>query len=391
MDNIILSSNRIIEIPNKLSIKLKSLTKKNSSPELNKIEYCNEFPFIKSKKSFEIKQKSNKKPILKNILFNPLSYIYQKRIKLLSQITPISNNINKFYSLKEIKSFTKRQNYPKNSSQTMADCISLKSRNKKKIKLIKRNISDANIINKKRPFLSIIDLTNNYDTKEDDINKNKKSEKKSKIIFNNNHHYILNKFQKNLLEKYNPLNYKTRKYQINPKFVHDFLYNKKQNEINDTNEINSKYEYEYINYFGITHKLITKLTSSNINPEEKITYTNNKNNCDNNYVKIKIKSNLMNYKNNDDLRNKKYIEQIQKKINIEKAMNKINQEIKKDEINILNEKRKKRFKKIMERKNNNFMSLVKNAFNEHNKINKKLSNLVEIDKKTYEKDFNSIK
>ena len=33
------------------------------------------------------------------------------------------------------------------------------------------------------------------------------------------------------------------------------------------------------------------------------------------------------------------------------------------------------------------MSLVKDAFNEHNKINKKLSNLVEIDKKTYEKDF----
>jgi hypothetical protein len=103
----------------------------------------------------------------------------------------------------------------------MADCISLKSRNKKK--LIKRNISDANIINKKRPFLNIIDLTNNYDTKEDDINKNKKSEKKSKIIFNNNHHYILNKLQKNLLEKYNPLNYKTKKYQINPKYVHDFL------------------------------------------------------------------------------------------------------------------------------------------------------------------------
>ena len=91
----------------------------------------------------------------------------------------------------------------------------------------------------------------------------------------------------------------------------------------------------------------------------------------------------MNYKNNDDLRNKKYIEQIQKKINIEKAMNKINHEIKKDEIN--------RFIKIMERKNNNFMSLVKDAFNEHNKINKKLSNLVEIDKKTYENDFNSMK
>ena len=336
MDNIILSSNRLIEIPNKLSIKLKSLTKKNSSPELNKIEYCNEFPFIKSKKSFEIKQKSNKKPILKNILFNPLSYIYQKRLKLLSQITPISNNLNKL------------------------------------------------------PFLNIIDLTNNYDTKEDDINKIQKSEKKSKIIFNNNHH-ILNKFQKNLLEKYNPLNYKTRKYQINPKFVHDFLYNKKQNEINDTNEINSKYEYEYINYFGITHKLITKLTSSNINSEEKITYTNNKNNCENNYVKIKIKSNLIDYENNDDLRNKKYIEQIQKKINIEKAMNKINQEIKKDEINILNEQRKKRFKKIMERKNNNFIKLVKDAFNDQNKINKKLSDLVEIDKKTYENDFNSMK
>jgi beta-N-acetylglucosaminidase len=99
----------------------------------------------------------------------------------------------------------------------------------------------------------------------------------------------------------------------------------------------------------------------------------------------------MNYKNNDDLRNKKYIEQIQKKINIEKAMNKINQEIKKDETNILNEQRKKRFKKIMERKNNNFLSLVKDAFNEHNKINKKLSNLIEIDKKTYENDFNSMK
>ena len=48
---------------------------------------------------------------------------------------------------------------------------------------------------------------------------------------------------------------------------------------------------------------------------------------------------------------------------------------------------RKGYNMIFEKKNNKFNKLVKQAFNEKNRINKKLDNLITMGKKYYEQNF----
>lgn len=160
----------------------------------------------------------------------------------------------------------------------------------------------------------------------------------------------------------------------------------KNKEKDNENEIYPK--FEYVSYFGITHKLITKLTSPKYNSEVK-----SSSDLDKKYLKSKIQletPEIFDYSNPNDYRNKKYLEKIQKEKKIKKSFEQELNE-KNEELNNVREKSKKSFSKIYDIKFRNFARKVENAFVKQKIINTKLTNLVDIDRKIYEKDFDSMK
>ena len=114
---------------------------------------------------------------------------------------------------------------------------------------------------------------------------------------------------------------------------------------------------------------------------------------DKKYLKYKIQletPELFDYANPNDFRNKKYLEKIQKEIKIRKSFE---QELNKknEELNNIREKSKKSFSKVYDSKFRSFAKKIEDAFVKRKIINTKLANLIDIDKKIYEKDFDSMK
>ena len=364
-----------------------SLSNTKSKPELKIVDYNNELPLIQSKMNSDINnnEKSTKKVFFKKLLFNPISSDYRNKLKLLSQVTPISKNINKFYSKKEIFEFTKKhffQDIIDNNNTTV------KNRNKKNLKPILKNLSDINITEKRRN-LNIVELSNNYKSQNVTNEKIQTKENQEKININTSHHLI--DYKKSIKKILNPKNHKLKKFQTKPQYIHNFLYKTpqiimKNKEKDNENEIYPK--FEYISYFGITHKLITKLTSPKHNSELK-----SSSDIDKKYLKYKIQletPEVFDYSNPNDYRNKKYLEKIQKEKKIKKSFE---QELieKNEELNNVREQSKKSFSKIYDIKFRNLARQVENAFAKQKIINTKLTNLVDIDRKIYEKDFDSMK
>ena len=370
---------------NNISTKNNSISISESKNDLkeNNENNNNELPIINTK---IINKKPKGKLFYKKIVFNPISYDYQSKIKLLSQVKPIAKTINKHYSMKEISEFAHRKylmkNYQKNTDINNNNNSNSKRNNKKK-RIISRNISDINVINE-RPNLNIINITKNHSTKEkeNNIKKITKSENKSKIYCNTNR-YIIN-YRNSLEAIYDPKNHEDKKYQNKLDFVHNYLYKTSDNEIiKPINKKNIKEilpRYEFISYSGKTSKVITKLTSTKYEPKEEKKLS---------IIKLKLKSPyLVDYENVDDYRNKRYIKilQYKKKKSREKEM-----KLKKKELKNFNEINKRGLEEVHKMKNKSFSELVNNAFEQRDKITFKLENLINIDKKMYEKEFEAIK
>ena len=137
-----------------------------SNLKLKKLNMNYELPFIHSKIKVKNSTKSEKNILKKKLSFNFISFDYQNKLRLLSQITPLNKKINKYYSIKEINDFNKKNPFPMNYHKTMDDNIYItRSRNKKKSNFISRNVSD--IYDKSN--LGIVNLSSNFSVKEDTI------------------------------------------------------------------------------------------------------------------------------------------------------------------------------------------------------------------------------
>ena len=362
--------------------KNKSIKNLLSNLKLKKLNNNYELPFIHSKIKIDKHDKSKTK--LNKLSLNFVSYDYKNRLKLLSQITPLTKKIKKYYSTKEIQEFNKKYSFPMNYHGTMDNNISSSSsRNRKSLNLITRNSSDIN----DKSNLGIIDLSNALTIKEDTKISYRKIENKEKMSSQNCQRFI--NLKKGLEKILNPKRFKSKKYEGKKQLVHNYLFKTSlknddimKNEDKNSDEIFPK--FEYVNYFGTTQKLITRLTSNNKNNSKEKNYFNN------NYLKLKLKlksPDLIDYENFDDYRNKKYIEQIQKKI---KNKKKLEQEIiddNKEFFKNLKEQVKINYEKLVENNKRSFDKYIYGALVEKNIIDNKLDNLIEIDKKIYENDF----
>ena len=362
--------------------KNKSIKNLLSNLKLKKLNNNYELPFIHSKIKIDKHDKSKTK--LNKLSLNFVSYDYKNRLKLLSQITPLTKKIKKYYSTKEIQEFNKKYSFPMNYHGTMDNNISSSSsRNRKSLNLITRNSSDIN----DKSNLGIIDLSNALTIKEDTKISYRKIENKEKMSSQNCQRFI--NLKKGLEKILNPKRFKSKKYEGKKQLVHNYLFktslkndDNMKNEDKNSDEIFPK--FEYVNYFGTTQKLITRLTSNNKNNSKEKNYFNN------NYLKLKLKlksPDLIDYENFDDYRNKKYIEQIQKKI---KNKKKLEQEIiddNKEFFKNLKEQVKINYEKLVENNKRSFDKYIYGALVEKNIIDNKLDNLIEIDKKIYENDF----
>ena len=362
--------------------KNKSIKNLLSNLKLKKLNNNYELPFIHSKIKIDKHDKSKTK--LNKLSLNFVSYDYKNKLKLLSQITPLTKKIKKYYSTKEIQEFNKKYSFPMNYHGTMDNNISSSSsRNRKSLNLITRNSSDIN----DKSNLGIIDLSNALTIKEDTKSSYRKIENKEKMSSQNCQRFI--NLKKGLEKILNPKGFKSKKYEGKKQLVHNYLFKTSlknddimKNEDKNSDEIFPK--FEYVNYFGTTQKLITRLTSNNKNNSEEKNYFNN------NYLKLKLKlksPDLIDYDNFDDYRNKKYIEQIQKKI---KNKKKLEQEIiddNKEFFKNLKEQVKINYEKLVENNKRSFDKYIYGALVEKNIIDNKLDNLIEIDKKIYENDF----
>ena len=367
----------------------KSIKNLHSFLNLNKLNNNYELPFINSKNKIKNSDKSINK--FKKLSFNFISYDYKNRLKLLSQLTPLTQKIKKHYSSKEIKEFNKKIISPINYQRTMnSDISSKKTRNKNYSNIISRNLSYIN----DKSSSGIIDLSNGFLTKDDTKNnntKNENKENKEKISLPNCQRFI--DLRKDLEKILNPKRFRDKKYEIKKHFVHNCLFKSNtlnsdiiKNEDKNMKEIFPK--FEYINYFGITHKLITRLTSNNKNNSEE------KNNNKNKYIKLQIKlksPDLLEYQNFDDCRNKKYIQKIEKKIKNKKKLEKEIIDENKEFIKNMSEQTKKSYKKIVENNKRFFDKYIYGVLVEKNMIDNKLNNLIEIDKKVYGDDFDNLK
>ena len=377
------------EINSSNTLNINPILKKNKSIKnllshlkLKKLNNNYELPFIHSKIKIDKHDKSKTK--LNKLSLNFVSYDYKNKLKLLSQLTPLTKKIKKYYSTKEIQEFNKKYSFPMNYHGTMDNNISSSSsRNRKSLNLITRNSSDIN----DKSNLGIIDLSNALTIKEDTKSSYRKIENKEKMSSQNCQRFI--NLKKGLEKILNPKGFKSKKYEGKKQLVHNYLFKTSlknddimKNEDKNSDEIFPK--FEYVNYFGTTQKLITRLTSNNKNNSEEKNYFNN------NYLKLKLKlksPDLIDYDNFDDYRNKKYIEQIQKKI---KNKKKLEQEIiddNKEFFKNLKEQVKINYEKLVENNKRSFDKYIYGALVEKNIIDNKLDNLIEIDKKIYENDF----
>ena len=355
-------------------------TNKNNSISIS--ESCeknnNELPIINSN---IVKKKPKQKVFYKKIIFNPISYDYQNKIKLLSQVKSIAKTLNKHYSMKEINEFANRKYLIKNYQRNTDNNNNSNSKRKEiKKHLISRNISEVNI-KRERPNLNIINLTKNCQTKENNKPNLKKSENKSKIFSKTNR--IIIDFRNCLKAVYDPKKHEDKKYQNNKDFIHNYLYKMTNDETKTENKKDTKEflpKFEYISYSGTTNKVITKLTEKNYEPKEEKKLK---------LIKIKFKSPyLINYENEDDYRNKKYIKILEYKR--KKTRDNENKPILYKETKKLNELNKKGLNEVRKIKNKSFHELVNNVFEQKDKITYKLTNLINFDKKLYEKDFEAI-
>ena len=376
----------------KILIKNQSIQNLVSNLKLKKLNMNYELPFIHSKIKVKDSTKSEKNILKKKLSFNFISFDYQNKLRLLSQITPLNKKINKYYSIKEINDFNKKNPFPMNYHKTMDDNISItRSRNNKKSNFISRNVSDIY----DKSSLGIVNLSSNFSVKEDTKNNNNtKSENKEKMNLSKYQRFI--DLKKDLNEILNPKYIKEKKYQLKKHYVHNCLFKSSsplfQEKINKGyNNPNDKFpKFEYINYFGITHKLITGLTSNNKNNSEENELNNNKNK----YLKLQLKlksPDSFDYENIDDFRNKKYIEQIQKEIKIKKQIDKEIIEEKNERIKNFNEKARKGYRNILENNQKYFAKFINDVINKKNMIDNKLEHLIEIDKKINDNDFDNIK
>ena len=362
--------------------KNKSIKNLLSNLKLKKLNNNYELPFIHSKIKIDKHDKSKTK--LNKLSLNFVSYDYKNRLKLLSQLKPLTKKIKKYYSTKEIQEFNKKYSFPMNYHGTMDNNISSSSsRNRKSLNLITRNSSDIN----DKSNLGIIDLSNALTMKEDTKISYRKIENKEKMSSQNCQRFI--NLKKGLEKILNPKGFKSKKYEGKKQLVHNYLFKTslKNDDIMKNDDKNSDEifpKFEYVNYFGTTQKLITRLTSNNKNNSEEKNYFNN------NYLKLKLKlksPDLIDYDNFDDYRNRKYIEQIQEKI---KNKKKLEQEIiddNKEFFKNLKEQVKINYEKLVENNKRSFDKYIYGALVEKNIIDNKLDNLIEIDKKIYENDF----
>ena len=252
--------------------------------------------------------------------------------------------------------------------------------------------------------IKIIDFLSKYNLRE---NKDNLAEKnKYKYIYNCKH---IQEFKKSILELYNRIEDTKRKYLDKENFIHYFLFNidkeipqyKKSNSgVNKKSNSNISYDYnineikpkyEYIDYFGKENKIITKLTTniSKNDIDEKI-------NDDKNNVNLKLNNQLrvpklIALKDFEDYKNKNYIKILQNKKLNEKMIEE-QQKIKQKKIMSNSIKiSKKGFEKMRNNKINGFSGLIDNVMEQHNSVMKKLNDIIEIDRKQYEKDFNEVK
>ena len=362
----------------------------------------------------------NKKNVsIKKLVFNPISYEKQQKLKKKSILSPIphsSLNNNKNKSSLELKPLSKKKLQPLNFNRSSSE-VKIKNENKsiiknrsQSLKQISRNLNLNNNENKNNSYDN--DNSNNIIIRPKQLNlkiinfltkykfrghKDITLKNKYKFIINNKH---IQEFKKSIQELYNKID-KQKKYLNNANFVHCFLFNtdrtlhsyhdsfsapNKNTSINlshenNNNEINPK--YEYINYFGKENKIITRLTSD-------LTKMNTYDEINNDLIlhkQLKVPK-LIALKDSEDYRNKNYIKILQKKKKNEK-LNEIKNKVDK-KVNNAVEMSKKGFEIMKSNKMKNFSGLIKNTIKEHNSVLKKLDDMVEIDKEQYKKDFDSI-
>lgn len=389
----------------------------------NSATIATELPLIEQRN--KNKNKIKKHCSFKKIVFNPISSKFQKKLKesVLSPISPLSKNKN--YSSIEMKQFSKRKLrplnlnriYPENKYNSNSSHKNLKNMSANIISYNKNNIDDDknNLIKgQKSHNLSLINLLMKYKCKKCN---DTKDECKCKYIANNKH---IQEFKKSILELYNKVGKNQKRYLNNINFVHFFLYNNvylnseyfpnKKNisksfdknshedinkNINMNNDEEFEPKFEYIDYFGIPNKIITKLTTSYKNDN------NNKKKSDacklnDNRKNNEFKHNLVFHKNirnlklmalkdTDEYKNRNYIKILQKRKTNEKVLD----EEKLKQIGQANmiELSKKGYDKLKTDKIRNFSYLINNTIKEHNFVTKQLNEIIELNKQNYIKEY----
>lgn len=359
----------------------------------------------------------------KKIVFNQISSKYQKKLKesLLSPISPLSKIKN--YSNIDIKQFSKRKFRPLNINRIFSENKFNYNSSHKNLKNISSNLNsnnnnnieaEKNNLNKdvqKSHNLELINLLMKYKCKKCN---DTKDECKCKYIINNKH---IQEFKKSILELYNKIGKNQKKYLNNINFVHCFLYNNNNNNIylnseslpkiknrsksfdknsqEDTliqkhiiyhKEIEPK--FEYIDFLGTPNKIITKLTTTYKNDDN---YNNNKEKSDicDKIDNFELHKNLRNIKSialkdTHEYKNRKNIKDLQKKVN-EKVLK--DEKLKKDGKTNVIELSKKGFDKLRSDKIRNFSHIINDTIIKHNIVTKKLSEIIELNKQNYIKEY----
>ena len=388
-------------------------SERNNEPNL--IRNNSDLPLIKLKNQSNNCNINKKKFSIKRIVFNPISFDYQKRLKKLLLFPSTSLSKNRNNSSLDLKLLYKRKLHPLNLNKSEIKNDSNTSRRSMKksicIESTNNNNNEENSIQQNNNFLKlkIINLLSKYKY---ESNKDIKMNNKNKFITNNKH---IQEFKKSIEDLYNSIGENQKQYLNNINFVHCFLYNNFRNKyqnrnsllhknslsksaekssysIKIENEINPK--YEYIDYFGKENKIITRLTTNNKNISmEKIqSYELNNDKNNNNEINNKLKLNyqlrvpkLIALRDTDEYKNKNFIKFLEKK----KANEKIFKEekIKKNnEMNII-EVSKKGYEKLKNDKIKNFSNLISNTIKQHNSVIKRLDNIIELDKQNYIKKY----
>ena len=377
-----------------------------------------ELPSINRKNQSNNCQINKKNLFIKKLVFNPISYEYKNKIKksLFSPVpySPIKKNRN--YSSIDLKPLPIRQLQPLNLNRSSSE---IKLDKKPSMQNISQNrgqvstniISDNNKedynrsidndIKYKKMNIKIIDFLTKYNLRGNKDNALEKN--KYKYIYNSKH---IQEFKRSILELYNRIEDTKRKYLDNENFINYFLdkeiphYKKSISGPNKKSIDNISYDYnineikpkyEYIDYFGKENKIITKLTT-NITKKD----IEDKNNDEKNNLNLKLNNQLrvpklIALKEFEDYKNKNYIKILQNKKLNEKMLEEQEENKKRKIMSNSIKINQKGFEKMKNSKINNFSGLIDNVVEQHNSVMKKLKDIIEVDRKQYEKDFNEIK